>query len=239
MPQVQPRTAARSLLAVAALAAALAGCGGSSSNGIASKSPDEILAASKSAVSSATSVHVSGSAASNGSPLSLDLELARGKGAKGMISEHGLSFQLIETNETIYINGSEAFYTHFGGPAAAQLFKGKWLKAPANSSEFASLSSLTNLQTLLDSLLEHHGSLSVAGTSTVNGQEAVALKDSTQGGTLYIATTGKPYPVEITKSGSEGGAIKFDRWNEPVTITAPSNAIDINQLAKAAQGLGH
>jgi len=218
------------------MAAALAGCGGSSSNGIASKSADEIIAASKQAIAGAKSVHVSGSGLTKGEPLSIDLELVAGKGAKGTITEHGLSFQLIEVNETIYINGSPEFYEHFGGPAAAELFKGKWLKAPANSSEFATFSSLTNLQTLLGSQLEHHGKLTVTGTSTVNGQEVVGLHDASRGGTLYIATTGKPYPVEITNSGSEGGTIKFDRWNEPVTLTPPSNAIDINQLQHAQAG---
>jgi hypothetical protein len=49
-------------------------------------------------------------------------------------------------------------------------------------------------------------------------------------GTLYVATTGTPYPLEILKKGGSGGSILFDRWNQPVTLTAPANAININQL---------
>ncbi|MDE3069295.1 MAG: hypothetical protein KGJ43_01025 [Acidobacteriota bacterium] len=239
MPTIALRTPSRlnAALATLALAGALAGCGGGSSdNGIASKSPTEILNAAKSAVAGASSVHVSGSASSNGTPLSLDLELVTGKGAKGTVSEHGLSFQLIELGGYIYINGSQAFYTHFGGSAAAALFKGKWLKAPANQAEFASLSSLTNLQTLLSSLLNQHGTISSTGTSTVAGHKVVGLHDSTAGGTLYIATDGTAYPVEVTKGGKESGTITFDRWNQSVSLSAPANAIDITQLQAQAGG---
>jgi hypothetical protein len=227
-----PRIAVRALFTTLALAAAVAGCGGSSTNGIASKSPADILSASRAAVSEASSVHVSGSARSQGAPLSLDLELAAGKGAQGMISQSGLSFRLVELEGTIYINGSSAFYSHFGSPAAAQLLQGKWLKAPANSQDFASLAPLTNLTSLFDSLLEHHESLTSGGTTTVAGQQVVALRDG-HGGTLYIATTGKPYPVQVTNHGAEGGTITFDRWNAPVSIKEPPNAIDITQLQHA------
>ena len=50
---------------------------------------------------------------------------------------------------------------------------------------------------------------------------------------MYIAATGQPYPIEITKSGSDGGKISFDRWNKTVTLAAPANAIDVAQLQHA------
>ena len=78
----------------------------------------------KTAADSASSVHVSGSIVSSGSPITLDLELLAGKGGRGQISENGLSFDLIQVGGTAYISGSPAFYSHFGGPAAAQLLRG-------------------------------------------------------------------------------------------------------------------
>ena len=75
--------------------AVLAGCGGSksTSNGVASKSADQIVAAAKAAASSATSVHAYGSGSDNGVPLVINLHIVAGKGGKGSLSEHGLSFQ--------------------------------------------------------------------------------------------------------------------------------------------------
>jgi hypothetical protein len=61
----------------------------------------------------------------------------------------------------------------------------------------------------------------------------IGITDKSKGGTLFISTTGKPYPVEITKGGSGGGKITFDRWDEPVTLSAPANAIDVAQLQSA------
>lgn len=215
---------------------ALAGCGGSSGSGTASKSAEQIVSESKAAADSASSVHVSGSLDSGGSSVKLDLSLVAGKGATGMLSQNGASFKLILVDGTAYISGSPAFYRTLGGAAAAQLFNGKWLKASATTGEFASFSQLGEMRKLIDTTLTAHGTLVKGATTTVNGQQAIAITDTTKHGTLYVATTGKPYPIQISKDGSEAGKVAFDRWNEPVTIGAPANSIDLSELKKAAGG---
>jgi hypothetical protein len=220
------------LAALALVAVPLAGCGSSSSagNGVASKTPAEIVAAAKAAADGASSVHVSGSIVSAGSPITLDLELVSGKGGRGQISEGGLSFNLILLDGTAYISGSPAFYSHFGGPAAAQLLEGKWLKAPSRTGNFSTLGSLTNLSELLDTALTDHGTLAKGPTTTLGGAHVLSITDVAHGGTMYVSTTGRPYPLEITKSGAGGGTISFDRWNAAVTLAAPKDAIDLAQL---------
>ena len=79
-------------------------------------------------------------------------------------------------------------------------------------------------------MLNNHEKLVKGATTTVNGHKVVALTDTTNHGTLYVATTGKPYPVQISKSGSDGGRLSFDRFNESVSLTPPANAIDISKL---------
>jgi hypothetical protein len=224
-------------LSLAIVSAAIDGCGGGSSsgNGIADKSPTQILAATKKVSDAAKSVHVSGSLVSGGTPISIDVNLIAGKGGRGKLSQNGLAFELIEVANTVYIKGSSSFYRHIGGSAAAQLLQGKWLKAPASSSGFASIGQLTNLRQLVDQTLADHGTLSKSGTKTVQGQKVVGVTDKGKGGTLYIAATGKPYPVQISRSASGTGTITFDRWDEPITLAAPANAIDIAQLQAAAK----
>jgi hypothetical protein len=229
---VRPRLPFAAGLTLVIAVSALAGCGGSSGNGVASKSPADIVAAAKVAADGASTVHVSGSTVTGGAPITLDLSLVAGRGGRGRLSENGLSFELVEIDGTIYISGSSAFYKHFAGPAAAQLLQGKWLKAPVSNSSFAGLSSLTDLRSLLDAALAT-GSKTTAGTRTINGQTVVGVRDTSQNGTLYVATTGQPFPVEITKSGAGGGTITFEEWNKPVTLTAPANAVDIEQLQKS------
>jgi hypothetical protein len=222
---------ARSLVPALAVAV-ISGCGSSSSsdNGLASKTPAEIVATAKAAAAGAATAHVAGSIVDEGKPISLDMELVAGKGGKGRITLEGLSINLIQINGVVYINGSAAFYRHVAGTAAAQLLQGKWLKAPASSGNFSSLAQLTSLGKLIDGTLAAHGTLSSAGTSTIDGQKAVGVTDVAKSGTLYVATTGSPYPMEILKNGVGGGKIVFDRWNKPVTLTAPGNAINLNQL---------
>jgi hypothetical protein len=196
---------------------------------VASKSANEIVAASKAAADAARSLHVSGSIVSNGSPITLDLDLATG-GGKGHLTLNGLGFELIQTGGTVYIKGSAAFYRRIAGPAAAQLLQGRWLKAPSSTPEFASISSITDLHRLVDATLSSHGALVKTATTTLSGVKVVGVSDQSKGGTLYVATTGKPYPVEIVKGGTGGGTVSFGRWNESVSITVPPNAIDITQL---------
>jgi hypothetical protein len=211
------------------LAVAVAGCGGGSDNGVAAKSPDAIVSSASNAVGGVKSVHVSGSVTSNGAPITLDLSLVAGKGGGGQMAESGLSFKIIELNQVVYLNGSDAFWRRVGGNAAAQLFHGKWLRAPA-SGQFASLAALTDVQTLFSKLLSNHGTLAKGGTSTVAGQKVVAVRDTTMGGTLYVATTGKPYPIQISKVGAQGGRIVFDRYNQSVSLKPPSSSIDVSKL---------
>ena len=231
------KTRCTSTVALLALIAsvALAGCGGSSSsssssNGLESKSPEQILAAAKAAASRAASVHVSGSIFNEKKPISLDMELVAAKGAKGHLAVEGLGFDIVEVEKAFYLKGSNAFYEKVAGASAAQLLQGKWLKVPTTGGEFASLAQLTNLSRLIDVTLGKHGGLKKAPSATIEGQKAVGITDATQGGTLYVASTGTPYPLEIAKTGSDAGKVVFDRWNKPVTLTAPSGAINIDQL---------
>lgn len=226
------RVSAAAALALAAGATALfAGCGGGSSsqtqNATAGKSPEQIVADAKAAAAKAATVHISGSTVNEKRPISIDMELVAGKGAKGHLDLGGLGIQIIAIERAFYLNGSTAFYRRLAGPAAAQLLHGKWLKAPAGSGNFASLAQLTNLTSLLESSLASHGTLVKGPVTTVEGQKAVSVRDASRGGTLYVAATGTPYPLRLTH---EGGNVFFRDWNKPVTLTAPANAINITQL---------
>jgi hypothetical protein len=225
-----------SLLAAGLAAMAVSACGGSSQsssssdNGVSSKSPQEILSAANAAINGVSAVHVSGLVASSGSSIKMNLDLVAGKGAKGQMSQNGMSFQLVTDGTSVYINAGSAFWRQIGGSGAAQLLQGKWLKAPATSGDFASLASLTDVHKLLRTLLNNHGRLTKGATTTVNGQKVVAVKDTSTNGTLYVATSGKAYPVQVAKSGTDGGSISFGRFNESVSVSPPANAIDISSL---------
>jgi hypothetical protein len=231
----QPRRrAARALAGVALLTAqcaVLAGCGSSSrGNGVASKPPLRILAAAQAAADAATSVHVVGSIEGTRAHESFDIEILAGKGTHGIVTVAGASFELIETAGTVYVKGDAAFYERIGGVKAARRLVGKWLKAPVTDPKLQPLLRLTDLHSLISVSLAGHAGLLSAGTSVVGGVHVVGVGDAAKGETVYVATNGAPYPVEIAKSGLGGGTITLTRWNAPVLLVAPAPAIDISAL---------
>ncbi len=232
--RIPPRSLSPPVLG-ALLAALLAGCGSSrpADNGVAAKTPAQIVAAAESAAAGAATVHVAGSILSEHEPISLDMELVADKGGKGRLGLEGLSIELIDLNRAVYIKGNSAFYRRFAGPTAARLLPGRWLKGLAAKGPLASLASLTSLSKLIDGTLAGHGALSRTGRTTIDGQRAVGVRDAAGEGTLYVATTGMPYPIEILRRATgtdRGGRIVFNRWNQPVSLQAPAGPINIKQL---------
>lgn len=220
------------LLATALAATALAGCGSSAkeSNGLVADTPAQIVAAARTAAYRAASVHVTGSIVSEGKPISLDMELLQGTGGQGTVTVDGLGVRLIAIESTVFLKGSPAFYARVAGPSAARLLRGRWLKGRAHKGPLASLAALANKDSLIGSVLSDHGRLVRAGTATVAGVRAVGVTDATRGGTLYVAASGAPYPLEITAARGGASEISFRAWNKPVTLTPPSSAISVDQL---------
>lgn len=224
-----------SALVLALTAALLAGCGGhgkaAKPNGEASKPAARVLADAKAAATSARSAHVSGSIVSSGTSISLDLDMARGKGAKGSMSIGGRQFDLVRIGDRAYIHGSDAFWQHYAGAGVAQLLHGKWVKASVTSRRFRSLAPVTSLGLLFARIASSHGKLVNDGKSTYKGQQVVMIRDKSDNSKLYVAATGRPYPVAIVGGKkSQSGAITFGDWNKQVSLTAPKHALAVSQL---------
>lgn len=223
----------RALAILLAVAAVLAGCGaGAKPNGEASKPALQVVKDAVAAAKTASAVHVSGSIVSGGDRLTIDLHIVAGKGGVGTISEKGLSFQFVRLDDKAYIKGTDAFYRKFAGAATAQLLHDKWLMTDATKGQFAALAELTDVGRLIPQIVDQHEKLANEGEKTVRGKKTVAIADRAKGGTLYVAATGRPYPLEVVKmGGSEPGDVIFDDWNKTVSVTAPKGAIDLSTMS--------
>ena len=207
-----------------------AGCGGGTkTNGEETKSAAQVVADAQRAAVNASSVHIRGHITDNGTPLTIDLTLVKGKGGKGSLSERGAGFQVIRLGDVIYVKGSAAFLKRFAGAAAASLLHDRWLKAPATSGRLAALSPLTDAEQLFKAALGQHGKLANRGATDFEGRQVVQIEDTTQGGKLYVAATGDPLPVALRGSAQQG-SVDFSDWNADATVEAPKGAIDLNAL---------
>jgi hypothetical protein len=220
------------LLLILLQGAALAGCGGSShhGNGVAERSPTAILAAAQAASEAASSVHVRGSIEGASAHESFDIEILARRGTRGSVTTGGASFELIETGGTLYLKGDAAFYERVGGKEAARRLQGKWLKAPATDPRVRPVLRLTDLHGLVSVSLAGHSRLAAAGTSVIDGVPVVGVRDSAKRETVYVATSGQPYPMQISKTGIGAGTLRLDRWNARVALAPPAHAIDLAAL---------
>jgi hypothetical protein len=224
-----------SALALVLAAALLTGCGGhkkaAKPNNEASKPAARVFADAQAAATRARSVHVAGNIVSGGTPITLDLDMARGKGAKGSMTINGLQFDLVRIGDTAYIHGSDEFWRHYAGAAIARLLHGRWVKGSIRQPRFRSIAPLTSIGLLFAKVSSGHDKLVNAGKTTYKGDAVVAVSDKSDESKLYVAATGTPYPLALVgNKRGQSGTITFGDWNKPVSLSAPSNAIDSSQF---------
>jgi hypothetical protein len=205
--------------------------GGESDNGVADLSADAALGKVKAAVKDVKSVHIAGTIAQQGQSFDLDVHSARGKG-QGTLTINGGEMEVRLVDGTTYVKAEASTFEKLGAPAAqAQIIGGKWLKSGGATSQFAAFGQFLDLDQVFDSLLEPEGDIEKGDETEINGDAAIALIDKADsGGTLYIATTGDPVPLRISKSGSGGGQIDFTEYDADVTVAVPDGALDISQF---------
>jgi hypothetical protein len=211
--------------------AALAGCGGSGSSGEATKSGPAILADARQAALAADSVRIVGTVRNAGQVISLDLSVARGSGG-GTMTLNGSKVDVTRVGHTMYMRAGAEFYGRFGAATAAgRLLAGKWVKVPTTTQNFAQLVLLTDLYGFLTQALHTNGKVTKGAVKTVVGQNAIELR-SAHGGSLYVATSGKPYPIEFASPVAPAGILTLSEWNSAKAPTAPPHALDLGALGK-------
>ena len=206
-------------------------------NGIAAKPPNAILAAALAAGEHSHSVRVVGNVVNGGTPGRIDVRFA-GNALAGRLSERGVGFDVVVTGGEVYVRGGASFWKTTGGtthPAVIRLFADRWVASSATTGSFAKLARSFRLRSLLRSLAASHGNLTLGGRTTIHGHPAIALKDATQGGSLYVATTGPPFPLSIQEpkgAGYDSGRVDFEGWNAAFAIKAPASYLDLDKLKK-------
>jgi hypothetical protein len=221
------------------MALLIAGCGsGSAGGGNASASASastasaaSLISSATSAISSAASVHVKGKLLDNGKPLSLDLTLTRAGDMNGTMGEGGEDFTVLAKGGTVYLKVSAGALKAMSLPASAcATFCGKYVKlSAADSKNFTSGMSWSKM--FGGFMGKAPAGMTKAGTATINGQQALALRASD--GTVYLAAQGTPYPLRLTPSGNLGpGQLDFTEWNTATIPPVPpaSEVVDPAQL---------
>lgn len=245
------RRAATLLASTFVTGLALVGCGGEDAesddiaapaettapeaNGVEELSPEEILEEAKGAATRADSVRVSGEVVDDGSTIVIDVQYS-GDRSVGTISADGATFELLRVSTDQYYMKADAdtWEQLTGDAATGEIFADRYVRMP-NDESVGDLTSFFEFESFIDEALAPDGAIEKGETAEVNGVNAIGLvdRDSEDGGTLWVALTGEPYPLRIeSPDGSGEGAIDFIDWGEAVDITAPADdeVMDLSEL---------
>lgn len=224
----------RHVLVAAAAAAALllSGCGSGTpkDNGVATKSAKDIVAAATAAMKAKGSVHISGKGTLEGSTMTLDVRMrtSEQKGT-GTLTVKGAKLQLVRLGSKLYVKGDRAFFAAQGVPAQLlDRVADTWLVGDAGSGQLADLGSFFDI----GKVLAPDGTVVKGRQTTIHGQKVIEVKDTSQGnpGSLYVRTTGDPLVEQMTSGGTDSGTLDFTEYGAKVEVTAPSGAVDLNQV---------
>jgi len=207
------------------------------------------------ALTSAKSVHIKGSSTQDGDTFGIDLTFVNGKGVTGSLGLGGGTMQIVAVGGTVYVQSDAKAFAAFAGadlPATAlDAVAGKWLSfssAEDDSADnpFSGFGELTDLTSFAQDFAPS-GSVTIGQGQTINGQAATALLDDggddpLNDGIFYVQAGGDHLPLEVVpgpkasagdaSTGPATGKIDFLDYNKDVTLTAPSGAIDVSQLAQ-------
>jgi len=141
----------------------------------------------------------------------------------------GSTVDLISAPSGTYIKAPLALWTAQSVPAKlAKTIAGHWVMAPASAGAGDSTMTADGLAKEFENPTDGTV-LDAVTTSTYAGKRVVVVKKST-GSFVDIATDGSNLPVYIENAGTDGGKLTFSDFGKTVTITIPTNAIDLSTL---------
>ena len=200
--------------------------------------PEQILARAKTAIRSADSVRLTGGGSSGSDTFEVDMRYGAGGKAYGTVGSSGQTIELRRVGQTVYLKADAAFWQATGGAQAAKLLGGKFLKAPLTDARVKQLADFTDKDTFVGEVLDPDGDLTKGEVKQIDGKSAIGVVNKTtatnEGGTLYVATEGEPYPLQLVPdAGSkDDGELTFSEYGEPVEVEIPSAAetVDVTKL---------
>ncbi|BFU45049.1 hypothetical protein KRMM14A1004_32860 [Krasilnikovia sp. MM14-A1004] len=199
-------------------------------NGVAALAPDEILQRAKDALKKAKSFQVKGTVNDGSQVISVDFGVS-GADFAGSMSVGGARVDLLAIGGKRYMRPSEKFWSASLDPKQAKLFaktfRDRWITVADSDKQFAALFSAGDV----DELLKPTGTVTKGAEKEVAGQPAITLVDGKPSQLLFIATSGEPYPLQVTGDG--GSAMTFSGFGEPVPGLRPPPADKVVDLGKS------
>ena len=228
------RSAAAAAIAGAAILASAAACGTTMSRPLAGLTASQIAARAITDLKAASSVHFAGSVTDSGATYAVDVT-AGSTNCAGTLGIPGQgSFALLKIGQRLWIKPDGQFWTSLGAsPANLHLVEGKYLQASPGDPDFSSVMMLCSPAQLAASLGNQMNHLVKGATTTIAGQSALQLRDTSTPGSAYVTTSASPEFLRLdAQNGGSQGQADFSDYDAPVTLTPPpaSTTIDGSRI---------
>ncbi len=223
--RVRPLTATAGVATAALL---LSACG--SDSPLEGKTGEEVAAAAADALEEAGAVHIAGTMTQDGEEVEVDLQL-QGEDAAGTLTFAGADVELISVDGDIFMQAPTDFWAAFGMPEEMLgTFDGTWvLMPPEAAGEFETFT----LAGFADNLREPDGGIKEETRSEELDGKPVRIVEQEDGSTLTVADDDPAYPLQMEGSGDSEGTVTFTDHGEQADISAPEDALDLDELAGA------
>ncbi|WP_328540151.1 hypothetical protein [Streptomyces sp. NBC_00344] len=244
--------AAAFVLTVVTAGSLAAGHPAAADNGLGSLSADQISRRAHQALFGAGSLHIStrGNLGQSGTPTTMDLSLDRAANCRGAVGlgKQG-SVEIIKRGQTVWIKPDRAFWKHQtpGGDAAASMFAGQYLKGSAKKAPLKGMAQVCDLDAFLEATSRSphttRPALTKGRPTKIHGVSVIPVSGVAghRTETLYVATEGKPYPVQLSVRGpSELATVRFTDFGKPVSTKTPpaDRTIDLSTLGRRSAPVG-
>jgi hypothetical protein len=208
----------------------LAACGGGSGlNGEQSKTGNSVAQDAVNALRHASSAHMIFSGPIGNAQATFDLTF-KGNDTQGRLTTNGTTFEVIKIGDQAYVKGSKATYTSLTNAKIAELIGDRWLHL---SGEKASSYTSITLGSITSSLNSTTWAKSVEQTK-LDGKKVVVITNTKDGSQVYVANTGKPYPLKGQGKTTADGSWAFSDYDKPVTIAPPADSLNLDELNGAS-----
>jgi hypothetical protein len=230
------------VVVAAAIAATLA---------LAARSPKQWRAAMLAAASARHSVHYVNTSSASGHAIRMVADVGRGRGIQQVtFSSHGHSgpATILIAGRSAYIKGNAFTMRKFFGFTQAQAgrYAGKWISIPSTSPAYSAIAADATFASFLSDLLPAKN-LALVRTA-IAGRKSVGVRGTArQSGinlveTVYAPARGTSLPFEekaVPADHSGTSLARMSRWDEPVHVTAPANAVPISRVVGGVGAEAH
>lgn len=185
-------------------------------NGVAELSAKKVLDRAGKAAMGARSTHLIGTSPQASLDLVVTPDASDGTRTAG---DTTLTTRVVDG--VIYIKADEAYWTQAFNAKKAKKIGDKWVAGQLNNPKLKSFKQTSTMGPLMRQFLVLDASAEVGDVGVAEGQPAVPVTGSV--GTLWVATTGRPYPLLLTSPPDqpEASEVRFTQWDKKVVMKAP------------------